>query len=86
MKSAKDPFSHAKDFWKAQVQKFGPRKEALQNILSKEEHWKDWKDLVSQKDLKSKGKLEEQEETSLRSWQKGSLLRHHLQDEAVAQH
>ena len=53
MKPAKNSFNHLKDFWKAQVEKYGLQKKSLQNILSKEEHWKE---LVAQKDLKSKRK------------------------------
>ena len=51
MKAAKDSFSSLQDFWAAQVEKYGIRKDALKNILSKEGHWKD---LVAQKDLKGK--------------------------------
>jgi len=53
MKAAKDSFSSLQDYWKAQVGKFGIAKRSLQNILSKEEHRKE---LVAQKDLKSKRK------------------------------
>ena len=53
MKAAKDSFSSLQDFWQAQVQKFGIAKRSLQNILSKEGHWKD---LVAQKDLKTNTK------------------------------
>ena len=51
MKAAKDSFSSLQDFWAAQVEKYGIRKDALKNILSEEEHWKV---LVAQKDLTCK--------------------------------
>ena len=50
-KADKDSFSSLKDYWKAQVEKFGIAKRSLQNILAKEEHWKV---LVAEKDLKCK--------------------------------
>ena len=53
MKAAKDSFSSLQDFWAAQVEKYGIRKDALKNILSKEGHWEK---LVAEKDLKSKNK------------------------------
>ena len=55
MKAAKDSFSCLQDFWAAQVEKYGIRKDALKNILSKEWHWKD---LVAQKDLQGKKKYQ----------------------------
>ena len=53
MKAVKDTFSSLQDFWAAQVEKYGIRKDALKNILSKEGHWEK---LVAEKDLKSKNK------------------------------
>jgi hypothetical protein len=55
MKAAKDSFSSLQDFWAAQVEKYGIRKDALKNILPKEGHWKD---LVAQKDLQGKKKYQ----------------------------
>ena len=50
MRKAMETFSSKSEFWKCQVQKYALSKKALQNILSKEQHWSN---LVEQQKLKT---------------------------------
>ena len=50
MKEELPQFSNLKDFWKAQMRKYGLQKAHLQNILSREDHWQK---LVAEPKLKA---------------------------------